>query len=771
MPSSSPAAQASPSRPSEASRAVWMTSALLGLVSLVGFTLAVWLDGVTALLGAGVVSLVGFLVLLVRERGLVRRLKRCAEAMDALDLPLLIMDVNDRVRWASAAFTRLYDGLHSVEVGTPYDELVERIVATGSVTKGPADRAAWLASRLPLQADARQVRLQTLRNGRVVQVVERRTRDGGWTSVAFDLTDQTVAEANLRQARDAAQAANELLEDALDAMPAGFEIWSRDDRLLRCNRRVLDFYPGASDLLVPGVHFDDVVRRTLELQLIPSARGREGEWLEERIATRGRMARPLLIDYGGRWLQVEERRTRSGHLVTVRQEVTELVEARRALSLAQTKAERDHRLLYRAVDALPVAVEIYDHSDRLLLVNRVFQQWHPQVDYTSLLGKTFEEMVRISQAKGMLPLEAQADPEAWVRARVAAHGQHAQARLQRLPDGRSVLTQETRTPEGFVVTTRQDVTQLQRHEAALEVAHAQLQALVETAGTAIITFSTEGLLRTANLSAQALWGYPAEELVGLSIDRLVLEAGGWSLMHAIQRHLQGETSQLVGARHELSGQHRSGRSLIIQAAISEVKHGADHFFVGVVIDVTEQRQAEAALRQANARLEHLSATDPLTGLANRRRLMEALQGHWQYGMRERQSMAVLLIDVDHFKRYNDHHGHQAGDAALVAIGDLLQAVARRANDLAARYGGEEFVLLLGHCDAAGALARGQELRERLAALALPHGDAPLGRLSVSIGASSCVPDPQGRCEDLLISADAALYRAKAAGRDSIAAAD
>jgi diguanylate cyclase (GGDEF)-like protein len=128
-------------------------------------------------------------------------------------------------------------------------------------------------------------------------------------------------------------------------------------------------------------------------------------------------------------------------------------------------------------------------------------------------------------------------------------------------------------------------------------------------------------------------------------------------------------------------------------------------------------------------------------------------------------LAALLVDVDHFKRYNDHHGHQAGDAALVALAEMLRGCARRATDLVARYGGEEFGVLLEDCEAEAALSRAEGLRIALRERALPHGNAPLGRISVSVGVASLVPEPGQRLEELLSRADAALYRAKAAGRD------
>gem|GEM_PF-489029 len=764
-PAPPPAAEAAASTQPQ-SEALW-SRWLLALALAAGLVLG-GLQGLLAgALATAVLAVLALALLMHRERHLLLRMAAGTEAMAALDIPLLILDAQDRVRWASAPYSRLYPGLGQVPVGLPYAELARRAYATGAVAAPAEEMEQRLAQRLRDHAGPGHVRLQPMRDGRTLQVVERRTRLGGWTSVAFDVTELLATQEALRQAGEAAQAANALLEDALDAMPAGFEIWDRDDRLLRCNRRLLDLYPGTADLLQPGVRFEDVVRRTLELKLIPAARGREAEWLGERLSSRGKLGRPFLIDYGGRWLQIDERRTRSGHLVCVRQDVSEIVEARRALTAAQARAERQHRLLEHAVNALPLGVEIYDERGCLQLVNRQFREWHSDIDYDALIGQRFEQLVRVSQARGMLPLEARDDPEAWVAARVARHGRQVEPQLQQLPSGRHVLTQETRTPEGHVVITRQDVTPMLLKEQALASLHAQLQAVVDTAGAGIVTIGPDGRLRSLNRAAQQLWGLEPGEMVGKPARYLLRADAQQQLVDAFDAHVSGSSSELLGARREFPAQHRDGRELVIQAAISEVRTGSDRLFVGVITDVTEQRAAEAALREANARLEHLSSTDALTGLANRRRLMEQLQQLWQHGLREQVPMAALLIDVDHFKRYNDHHGHQAGDEALRAVAAVLAQAARRATDLAARYGGEEFVLLLDHCDAQGALERAEEVLQALRALALPHGNAPLGRLSLSIGACSRRPGRDGRAEDLLSAADAALYRAKAEGRDRV----
>ncbi|MES1149612.1 MAG: GGDEF domain-containing protein, partial [Bradyrhizobium guangdongense] len=133
------------------------------------------------------------------------------------------------------------------------------------------------------------------------------------------------------------------------------------------------------------------------------------------------------------------------------------------------------------------------------------------------------------------------------------------------------------------------------------------------------------------------------------------------------------------------------------------------------------------------------------------------------------SLSLLLIDVDHFKAYNDHYGHQAGDGCLRALGRILATQVKRPADLAARYGGEEFALLLPNTDAAGCAQVGEQVREALHDLAILHAQNPPSRVvTVSTGGATIAPsETMTECSALLTAADRALYAAKDGGRDRL----
>lgn len=181
------------------------------------------------------------------------------------------------------------------------------------------------------------------------------------------------------------------------------------------------------------------------------------------------------------------------------------------------------------------------------------------------------------------------------------------------------------------------------------------------------------------------------------------------------------------------------------------------------------QQYSNRLEAANLSLTELSITDSLTGLGNRRHFDEVLRTEWERARRGDKPLALLLIDIDCFKDYNDCYGHQAGDDCLVKVAAALHANLRRAGDLAARYGGEEFVVVAVNADLEQARQLAQAICHAVAAQALAHVRSPHGRVTVSIGVAALVPsvDAQSEPAALIRRADAALYRAKEGGRNKV----
>ena len=176
------------------------------------------------------------------------------------------------------------------------------------------------------------------------------------------------------------------------------------------------------------------------------------------------------------------------------------------------------------------------------------------------------------------------------------------------------------------------------------------------------------------------------------------------------------------------------------------------------------------LNAANKELQRLSTTDGLTGIPNRRMFDELSVREWRRCERMKKPIALVMLDIDNFKLFNDQYGHQAGDDCLRSVAVQVARAAPRATDLAARYGGEEFVLVLGETDADGARWVADNVRQHVSELGILHA-TPSRRVTISCGVASVLPESGLSFETLLRSADRALYQAKAEGRDKVVVGD
>lgn len=183
------------------------------------------------------------------------------------------------------------------------------------------------------------------------------------------------------------------------------------------------------------------------------------------------------------------------------------------------------------------------------------------------------------------------------------------------------------------------------------------------------------------------------------------------------------------------------------------------------VEVTDLVRRTKDLEDRVRMLARDSETDALTGLANRRHFDAVLSLEWNRAARTQSPLSLLMVDIDHFKKYNDHYGHLAGDHCLQRIASTLQGCARRAGDFVARFGGEEFVLLLPGVDIDEACDTAQQCLEHMRAAALPHAASPVAAyVTLSVGVASRMPDGTASATALINAADAAMYRAKSGGR-------
>lgn len=303
----------------------------------------------------------------------------------------------------------------------------------------------------------------------------------------------------------------------------------------------------------------------------------------------------------------------------------------------------------------------------------------------------------------------------------------------------------------------------QRMAQALVAKEANFRLLAEQSSDMVTRIGLDDRLIYVSPSCVRITGWSAEELLDTSALAGIHPDDMERVEQVIAALKKGETEE---ARFVYRQRHRDKGEIWAEAALHVTPasdSGEIDGVVAVIRDITEQKDLQD-------KLASLAATDALTGLANRRRFDERLADEWARARREGTQLSLLLIDVDYFKKFNDHYGHLAGDGCLRALGRILSAIARRPADLAARYGGEEFAVLLPNTGPDGCAEVGEGIRQALHDLAMVHAQNPPSRLvTVSVGAATSLPSQASDSSTLVAAADRALYAAKDSGRDRLVA--
>lgn len=233
------------------------------------------------------------------------------------------------------------------------------------------------------------------------------------------------------------------------------------------------------------------------------------------------------------------------------------------------------------------------------------------------------------------------------------------------------------------------------------------------------------------------------------LDNLELDINQVSLLHQRQQWKQYQ-----------SRVRRNSHSLQLLSIISILFCGFTLLVGYSLMQFTRTRQ------RLLEKLEHLAIVDDVTQIPNRRQFKSVFDQEWQRMLREHSSFSLLLCDVDCFKAYNDHYGHQAGDVCLFQIAQTIESCMRRPSDFAARYGGEEFVVILPHTQLTGAQTQADIIQTEIQKLAVVHAQSAISEyVTISIGIASGIPQVDLNAQQIIEHADKALYQAKAQGRN------
>ena len=554
------------------------------------------------------------------------------------------------------------------------------------------------------------------------------------------------------------------LAELLDSLNVALCLFDAEDRQRLWNRTFLRFFPEHDGHIHDGEPYRDNLRRFYHARLAPDDLPHIDRYIEAGIERHRAQFRPYTFQHRGIWVRVASLPLSDGHRVRV---WTQILPPRPAPQAAFERHAQPSPAEVTLIDNLADGVMVLDRDDRIASVNEPFALMYGLTHRDAVIGLRFNDVFRAAW-RDAAPDEHKLEPDAQA---LAENLRFTGAPFELpLPGDRWVRVIEHRNRDGIAYVVHADISTLKRQQRAmlateqrLRDSEARYRVLADNSSDIILFVDTQMKLRYASPAATEMLDWPPQALVGRPITTLLHEDDQAAFL---ARHFEPGTQAGDAGPQMFRARRRDGGVLWVEArvrALTDGSGGAE--YVCNLRDATQRRHAEDALAAANAELAALAATDALTGLANRRQFDATLAKEWYRSLREGGSLALLMVDIDHFKALNDLFGHQLGDAFLARVARMLRDSARRAGDVVARYGGEEFAVILPGIDGHAARELAEGARRSIAAHDFADLVAGGYRVTVSIGVAAAVPEGGSGPGTLVNAADAALYQAKRNGRN------
>jgi diguanylate cyclase (GGDEF)-like protein/PAS domain S-box-containing protein len=434
--------------------------------------------------------------------------------------------------------------------------------------------------------------------------------------------------------------------------------------------------------------------------------------------------------------------------------------------LRRLKTLADNTLYRALMEAFPEPLNAKDMEGRFIAANSATARLMLAGSASELIGKTDFDFYPPEVASAF-----RKDEEAVLAAhRPAIIEQHV-ARMDDSTAWISTLKVPLIGPGGEetgLLTHNRDISELKRLRDDRERAHARLNDALASMADAIAVFDGENRLVLCN------------ELYRLTFPKTAaLRVPGAALGDLLRAAL--EEGDIVGIEGDdrdawiadMLADRRSHRQHLLwlgdgRVVSVRIRPGSEETSVVVISDVTEEHRGREQLAEMNRQLVDLARTDSLTGVANRRVFDETQAAELRRRSRTGSPISLLMLDIDHFKAFNDAHGHLAGDACLRQVARAMTQILKRPGDVIARYGGEEFAVILADTDADGALAAAERLRREIEELTIPTPTGPAARVTISIGVATASGGVEVEPAALIGAADRGLYKAKSGGRNRTA---
>ncbi|WP_158814195.1 diguanylate cyclase [Methylocapsa sp. S129] len=414
-------------------------------------------------------------------------------------------------------------------------------------------------------------------------------------------------------------------------------------------------------------------------------------------------------------------------------------------------------------------------TDLILLIGGDGQRLYASPACRTLLGFEPEEMLRISSKEAIHPEDVGVLDNRFKWSNGAPT--IATYRMRR-KDGGYVWVEavsreiavEAGQPRQRVVVVR-DIDLRVAAERRLKESEMRYRFLAENGADMVFQYDRDLVRQYVSPACREILGYEPEDLIGKRAFGTTHPDDAERVAQVFQSVLSGQSERAVVANRM---RHPNGNWIWIEAQLRTMRDeqtGAPSGVIGSMRDISVRKAAEDQLEEANRRLEALAGQDGLTGLANRRTFDDALAREHRRALRDKTRLAMIMIDVDWFKSFNDRYGHPAGDECLKQVSRAIKNTLPRPGDIVARYGGEEFAVLLPNTDESGAMIMADRIRRAVLALAIEHDASPAKVATISAGVGAWAPNALDiGLEVLMQDADRALYRAKNDGRNAIVCA-
>jgi DNA repair protein RadC len=506
---------------------------------------------------------------------------RLLEALDSISQGFALFDSDDRLVLCNEHYMNFHPAKGGgAKLGDRFEDIVRRGIEDGAWSYPDIDAEDVVAARLERRHEPGGVAEVRLNDGRWLMIVERRTADGGIAMVQTDITEMKQREAALQESEARAAKAHARLVDAIESLPAPFMLFDADKRLVLSNSQTREHFPAIADLLRPGTHMEDLLRRNAEAGAVLEARGREEAWIQERLNSFENpppASEQNLAD--GRTLRLIERRTSENGLASIRIDITELKSREEALRQSRAEADRTFGLLMDAMESASDGVALFDADDRLVMFNERFRALNHDVADVLRRGVSFEKIVTTAMERGYIVRHASGAGGAIqdVATRMALH-RNPRDDLETLrPDGRWLLVSERRMRGGGFALVENDITERKQNDEIMRREEKRF-------------FNSDGEATTDNelLELLLLFGLPGRD-VRLLATRLI--------------NCFGNFSEVIGAEPNLI-REVSGDDPTVVTILKIVEAAARRALRGRVIDRPMLESWDALLDYCRASMRH-----------------------------------------------------------------------------------------------------------------------------------------------------------------------